>query len=83
MRCDGQRERVLELPSQRFLKIVFPLIQFNTKIDEHVYNGTAKMAANNIVIRYKVYNEQHPRAGRNTHHVLYEKQARVGQSRRS
>ena len=33
-----------------------------------------------IVIRYKVYNEQHPRAGRNTQHVLYGQQARAVQN---
>ena len=32
------------------------------------------------MIRYKVYNEQHPRAGRNTQHVFYEQQARAGQN---
>ena len=32
------------------------------------------------MIRYKVYNEQHPRAGQNTQHVLYEQQARAGQN---
>ena len=33
-----------------------------------------------IVIRYKVNIEQHPRAGRNTQHVLYEQQARAGRN---
>ena len=31
-----------------------------------------------IVIRYKVYNEQQPRARQNTQHVLYRQQARAG-----
>ena len=34
----------------------------------------------NIVIRYKVYNEQYPRAGRNTQHVLYEQKGRAGRN---
>ena len=34
----------------------------------------------NIVIRYKVYNEQHPRAGLNIQHVIYEQLARAGQN---
>ena len=33
-----------------------------------------------IVIRYKVYNEQHPRAGLNIQHVIYEQLARAGQN---
>ena len=33
-----------------------------------------------IVIRYKVYIEQHPSAGRNTQHVHYEEQARAGRN---
>ena len=33
-----------------------------------------------IVIRYKVYNEQHPRAGLNIQHVIYEQLARAGRN---
>ena len=33
-----------------------------------------------IVIRYKVYNEEHPRAGLNIQHVIYEQLARAGQN---
>ena len=32
------------------------------------------------MIRYKVYNEHHPRAGQNTQHVLYEQQVKAGQN---
>ena len=32
------------------------------------------------MIRYKLYIEQHPRAGRNTQHVHYKQQARAGQN---
>ena len=31
-----------------------------------------------IMIRYKVYDEQHPRAGLNIQHVMYEQLARAG-----
>ena len=30
--------------------------------------------------KYKVYNEQHPKAGQNTQHVLYGQQARAGRN---
>ena len=33
-----------------------------------------------IMIRYKVYSEQHPRAGLNIQHVIYEQLARAGQN---
>ena len=33
-----------------------------------------------IVIIYKVYNEQHPRAGLNIQHVIYKQLARAGQN---
>ena len=33
-----------------------------------------------IVNRYKMYNEQHPRAGLNIQHVIYEQLARAGQN---
>ena len=32
----------------------------------------AKVVLGFMVIRYKVYNEQHPRAGLNIQHVIYE-----------
>ena len=35
---------------------------------------------NSIVIRYKVYSEQHPRAGLNIQHVIYEQLARAGRN---
>ena len=34
----------------------------------------------NILIRYKVYNEQHPRAGLKIQHVIYEQLARAGRN---
>ena len=33
-----------------------------------------------IVIRYKVYSEQHTRAGTNIQHVIYDQLARAGQN---
>ena len=33
-----------------------------------------------IMIRYKVYNEQHPRASLNIQHVIYERLARAGRN---
>ena len=37
----------------------------------------AKVVLGFMVIRYKVYNEQHPRAGLNIQHVIYEQLARA------
>ena len=33
-----------------------------------------------IVFRYKVYTEQHPRAGLNSQHVIYKQPARAGRN---
>ena len=46
----------------------------------YIKNGLNKLNFTFIVIRYKVYNEQHPRAGQKTQHVLFEQQARAGRN---
>ena len=37
------------------------------------------LTVHGIVIRYKAYTEQHPRAGLKIQHVIYEQPARAGQ----
>ena len=54
------------------LEMEFYLVFFSREND--------MLKSSDIVIRYKVYNEQHPRAGRNTQHVLYKQQARAGRN---
>ena len=44
------------------------------------YSNERKTDIDGIVIRYKVYYEQHPRAGLNIQHVIYEQQARAGRN---
>ena len=43
-------------------------------------NSTVMKPNECIVIRYKVYNEQHPRAGLNIQHVIYKQLARAGRN---
>ena len=43
-------------------------------------NQTSKKTFTTIVIRYKVYSEQHARAGTNIQHVIYDQLARAGQN---
>ena len=50
-----------------------------TQADTNANKNWSITQKGSMVIRYKVYTEQHPRAGLNIQHVIYKQLARAGQ----